>query len=65
MKISESITQKRRKPEGYYKVTHTWGLWKHVTRPVQFTLVLNDFGVKYTNESNFEHLVYSFKNYFK
>ena len=26
------------------------GLWKHNTRPIHFTLVVNNFGVKYTRQ---------------
>ncbi len=32
------------------------GLWKHDTRPIQFTLVVDDFGVKYTQKEDVEHL---------
>ena len=44
-------------PYGYYEVAHTPGLWRHVTRPVQFTLVVDDFGVKYVGEENAKHLI--------
>ena len=33
-------------PAGYYEVPHTPGLFTHVTRPIQFSLVVDDFGVK-------------------
>ena len=46
-------------PFGYYEVAHTPGLWKHVTRPIQFTLVVDDFGVKYVGRENAEHLIKS------
>ena len=36
------------RPAGYFKVQHTPGLWKHVSRPIQFSLVVDDFGVKYS-----------------
>ena len=39
-------------PHGYYEVTHTPGLWKHKTRPIQFTLVVDDFGVKYVGKEH-------------
>jgi len=32
------------------------GLWKHDTRPIQFTLVVVDFGVKYVGEEHVHHL---------
>ena len=33
------------------------GLWKHVTRPVAFSLVVNDFGVKYVGRKHADHLL--------
>ena len=44
-------------PLGYYEVAHTPGLWRHVTRWVQFTLVVDDFGVKYVGKEHAEHLI--------
>jgi Reverse transcriptase (RNA-dependent DNA polymerase) len=35
----------------------TPGLWKHATRPIWFTLAVDDFGVKYTNEDDLNYLV--------
>jgi hypothetical protein len=32
---------------GYHQTKFTPGLWKLVTRPIQFTLVVDDFGVQY------------------
>ena len=32
------------------------GLWKHEWRPIQFTLVVDDFGVKYVGKDNALHL---------
>ena len=33
------------------------GLWRHKTRPITFTLVVDDFGVKYTTEEDAQHVV--------
>ena len=44
-------------PHGYYEVKHTPVLWKHISRPIQFTLVVDDFGVKYTRRKDLEHLL--------
>ena len=46
---------------GYYEVAHTPGLWNHVTRPVQFSLVVDDFSVKYVGKENAEHLINAIK----
>ena len=44
-------------PHGYFEVKHTPGLWKHISCPLQFTLVVDDFGVKYTRRKDAEHLL--------
>jgi hypothetical protein len=31
-------------PFGYHKCTNTPGLWRHESRPITFTLVVDDFG---------------------
>ena len=41
---------------GYVPVDRTPSLWKHRTRPVTFTLVVDDFGVKYVGIEHFQHL---------
>jgi hypothetical protein len=42
---------------GYAPCTHTPGLWTHSTRPIAFTLVVEDFGIKYTNRDDAIHLI--------
>ena len=54
--LANKLLRKRQKPHGYYKVKHTPGLWKHVSRPTQFTLVVDDFGIKYVGKKNLDHL---------
>ena len=44
---------------------HTLGLWKHVSRPIAFTLVVDDFGVKYVSKNNSDHLVAALKGKYK
>jgi hypothetical protein len=41
------------------------GLWKHGTRPIQFTLVFNDFGVKYIGKEHVQHLKNALKEHYK
>ena len=62
--LANKLLKKRLKPEGYYEVAHAPGLWKHVTRPVQFTLVVNDFGVKYTGEEYVQHLINALQKHY-
>ena len=48
-------------PFGYYKCVNTPGLWYHQTRPIMFTLVVDDFGVKYIDKADVNHLIASIK----
>ena len=42
---------------GYIECTHTPGLFTHETRPICFTLVVDDFGIKYVGREHAEHLI--------
>ena len=48
------------KKYGYVK-TNTAGLFRHITRDITFTLVVDDFGIKYTNEEDVKHLLSTIK----
>ena len=39
-----------------YTETTTPGYFRHDTRPICFTLVVDDFGIKYVNEDDVQHL---------
>eukprot|EP00804_Cyclotella_cryptica_P011876 CCRYP_004378-RA/>CCRYP_004378-RA protein AED:0.44 eAED:0.39 QI:0/0/0/1/1/1/2/0/442 len=56
--LANKLLRKRLAPHGYYEVRHTPGLWRHVTRPISFTLVVDDFGVKYVGQEHAEHLIH-------
>ena len=42
---------------GYAPCQHTPALWTHHTSPISFTLVVDDFGVKYIDKQNAQHLI--------
>jgi hypothetical protein len=44
-------------PYGYAPVRVTPGLWQHSTRPTKFTLAVDDFGIKYFQKADAEHLI--------
>ncbi len=48
-------------PFGFFESTNTPGLWYHESRPITFTLVVDNFGVKYVNKDNVDHLIASIK----
>eukprot|EP00957_Ditylum_brightwellii_P086796 6604971-Ditylum_brightwellii.AAC.1 len=60
-KIANNLLRKRLKPHGYFE-TSTLGLWKHKSRPVMFTLVVDKFGMKYVGPPHLHHLISILKN---
>ena len=59
--LANKLLKKRLAPTGYYELPHTPGMWKHVYRPIEFTLVVDAFGVKYVSKKNADHLVVALK----
>jgi hypothetical protein len=54
--LANQLLQTRLAPFVYYPARHTPGLWLHKTRPISFTLVVDDFAVKYVAKQHAEHL---------
>jgi hypothetical protein len=48
--LANQLLQKRLKPFGYHPSQHTPGIWLHTTKPTAFSLVVDDFAVKYVAE---------------
>eukprot|EP00956_Cyclotella_meneghiniana_P038610 scaffold156983_cov20-Cyclotella_meneghiniana.AAC.2 len=42
--LANELLEKRLNKEGYFQSKLVAGLWSHKTRPIQFTLVVDDFG---------------------
>ena len=49
------------KPAGFYEIAHTQGLWKHTRRPIQFSLIVDDFGIKYAGKEHMDYLITSLR----
>ena len=45
----------------YHPVPRTPSLWKYETNSVFFTLVVDDFGIKYTEKADVDHLIQALK----
>ena len=41
---------------GYQPISSSLGLWRHITKPTLFSLYVDDFGVKYFNKDDLNHL---------
>jgi hypothetical protein len=55
--LSNQLTARRLVIHGYHKTKFTPGLWRHITLPIQMTLVVDDFGVEYVGKEHAQHLI--------
>jgi hypothetical protein len=63
--IAQHLLEKRLQQHGYRQSKTPPGLWKHDTCPISFTLVEDDFGVKYVVEENAQHLLNTVQQFYK
>jgi hypothetical protein len=63
--LANKLLRQRLRPFGYFEVAHTPGLWKHVSRPIQFTLTVDDFGIKYEGKEHADHLIDALRTHYK
>ena len=49
--------EERLNKHGYFQSQYIPGLWTHESRPIAFTLVVDNFGVKYVGEERVHHLM--------
>jgi hypothetical protein len=55
--IANQLLARRLVIHGYRQTKCTPGIWRHVTRPIQFILVMDDFGVQYVGKEHAQHLI--------
>ena len=60
--IANQLLTKNLKLEGYYQCHHTPGLWHHKWRPILFSLIVDDFRIKYIRKQHVDHLINSIEN---
>jgi hypothetical protein len=63
--LANKLLKKQLASHGYFELPHTPGLWKHVNRPVQFTLVVDDFGIKFVGQEHLNHLITALKEHYE
>ena len=62
--LSNYLLTKILSPKGYFQCTHTPGLWRHPLRPILFSLVLDNFVVKYVGKEHTDHLISSIGEFY-
>ena len=63
--LANQLLEKRLNKHGYFQSKLVPGLWAHKTRPIQFTLVVDDFGVKYVGKEHALHLQSVLEEHYK
>jgi hypothetical protein len=63
--IAQELLADCLKQHRYTQSETTPGLWLHKTHPTQFSLVVDDFGVKYVGKENALHLLNTIQKYYK
>ena len=48
--IAQQLLEKRLAKAGYYQSKTTPGFWTQEWRPILFSLIIDDFGIKYVGE---------------
>ena len=56
-KTANDLLTKNLTPNGYYQCRNTPRLWRHKWRPVTFSLLVDDFGIKYFGKQYEEYLI--------
>ena len=62
--LAIKLLKQRPAKHGYYEVVHTPGLWKHNTRPISFTLVVDNFDIKYVGKEHADHLLNALRQHY-
>jgi hypothetical protein len=55
--LANKFIRRRLAPHGYYECVNTPGLWRHATRPITFSLAVDNFGIKYVGKEHVDHLI--------
>ncbi len=63
--LANELLEKRLNKHGYQQNKLVPRLWQHNTGPIQFTLVVDDFGVKYVGKERAQHLNNTYKEHYK
>ncbi len=63
--LLQELLADRLKQHGYTQSETTPGLWSYKTHPIQFSLIIDDFGVKFVGKENALHLLNTIQKYYK
>ena len=62
--MAQKLLKERLEKHGYHQSDKTPGFCKNDKRPISFTLIVDDFGVKYVDNKHAKHLINVLKKHF-
>jgi hypothetical protein len=62
--LGHDLLEQRLNKEGYFQSQLVPALWKHNTKPIQFVLVIDDFGIKYLKKEDLDHLIQTLEKHY-
>jgi hypothetical protein len=62
--LGQDQLEQRLNKEGHFQSQTVPGFWKHKTKSIQFVLVVDDFGIKYINKDDLDHLIQTLEKYY-
>ena len=62
--ITQKLLEQRLNKASYFQSDKTPGFWKHKWRLVSFSLIVDDFGVKYMSSEHAKHLIKVLKEHY-
>ena len=63
--IAQQLLEKRLNKHGYKQSKITPGLWTHEWRKITFSLIVDDFGVKYVGKEHVDHLIGALEEHYE
>eukprot|EP00957_Ditylum_brightwellii_P097008 7387134-Ditylum_brightwellii.AAC.1 len=63
--LANNLLTKRLATEGYRPCRHMPGSWTHDWQPISFSLVVDDFGIKYAREEHAHNLLQTLQHWYE
>jgi hypothetical protein len=63
--LAQNLLEKCLNKHGYFQNKAVPGIWTHDSRPISFTLVVDDFGIKYVGKEHALHLLNILKEHYE
>ncbi|KAL7487981.1 hypothetical protein ACHAW6_013560 [Cyclotella cf. meneghiniana] len=61
--LGHDLLEQRLNKQGYNQRQIIPGLWKHKNQSIMFTLVVDDFGIKYMTDKDLDHIIKMLQKY--